>query len=821
MSAHERISALDTARSYIDRGWNPVPVGHMAKEPSAGPGWDKILINHSNVAQYFNGHAHNIGVQMGKASGGLSDVDLDCPEAIATAPFLLPKTGAIFGRQSARHAHWLYNTTLAETEDNATLQFLDSVPHATAKGKKAMLVELRIGGGGKGAQTVFPGSIHETGEIVKWEEAGQPSEAGGAELKKMVALIAVGAILVRYWPGMGARHNAALAIGGFLARAGYKPEWIKYFVEQVARAAGCNNVADKKNAAYESATNTLAGKKTFGLPKIKELFGEHVAKKVAGWLGYDGGGAEGGDAAEMAEDDAIQIKDGDLHLLATKTEQLLIAAGVPLYQRGDTLVRPIVETVDATRGRTTKVAQLRILDVVYLRDLMGRHVCWGKYNERKKKSLKTNPPLEIAATVLARVGDWSFPAIAGVISTPTMSPDGSLLTEQGYDPATRLLLVEPPPLPAIPDRPTKQEALDALKLLEDLLKGFPFVDEVGRAVSLSAIITPVVRGAFSVTPMHASRAPTPGSGKSFLWDVGAAISSGQPMPVMSAGANTEETEKRLGAALLAGQPLISIDNISGELGGDALCQIIERPVVEIRVLGRSERVRIEARGTSMFATGNNFVVVGDVCRRVIMVSLDAGVERPELRQFEFDPVTLVLADRGKYIAAALTICRAYFVAGRPKPAPKLASFEGWSDTVRSALIWLGKEDPVKSMEIAREEDPERIELIEMMQAWERVIGSGSKNRVKLSDVLLKGAAMVKDGLVGQLEPTHADLYAALEGVAFRATGKRGLKPDPRMLGLWLRQFKGRVVDGKRFACQSNQKGGSEWWVESVAQGGGV
>jgi putative DNA primase/helicase len=280
-----------------------------------------------------------------------------------------------------------------------------------------------------------------------------------------------------------------------------------------------------------------------------------------------------------------------------------------------------------------------------------------------------NPPMEVAATILARTGDWTFSLITGVISTPTMRPDGSLLTEQGFDVATGLLLVEPPSMPSIPDKPTRQDAMEALKLLEGLLTGFPFVDDVARACALSAIITPVVRGAFSVTPLHASRAPTAGTGKSFLFDTVSAIAIGQPMPVMSTGANTEETEKRLGAAMLAGQPLISIDNISGELGGDALCQIIERPVVEIRILGRSERVRIEARGTSLFATGNNFVVVGDLCRRVITTNLDAAMERPELRQFKFDPVEMVLADRGKYIAAVLTICRAYFVAGRPDKAP--------------------------------------------------------------------------------------------------------------------------------------------------------
>ena len=518
----------------------------------------------------------------------------------------------------------------------------------------------------------------------------------------------------------------------------------------------------------------------------------------------------------------IEIKDGQLSALATRAEEMLIDAGVPLYQRGDTLVRPIIETVDASRGRKTKVAQLRVLDTVYLRDLMGRHATWVKYDGRKKRMNLTNPPPETAATVMARVGEWKFKRITGVISTPTMRPDGSLLMEQGYDDVTGLLLVEPPPMPVIPDQPTKENALASLSLLEGLLVGFPFVDDVAKSVALSAMISPVVRGAFPVLPMHASRAPTAGSGKSFLFDTVAAIAIGQLMPVMSTGANTEEMEKRLGAAMLAGQPLISIDNISSELGGDALCQIIERPVVEIRILGRSERVRIEARGTSTFATGNNFVVVGDLCRRVLTVNLDTEVERPELRQFKFDPVERVLANRGVYIAAALTICRAYIVAGRPGMAPKLASFEGYSDTVRSALIWLGKADPVQSMENARAEDPERAELSDMLEAWGSVIGIGGGARLRLSDAILKGMSMVRPGpsygeTPSPMEPTYPELYAALEALAFRDTGKRGQKPDARLLGTWLRKFKGRIVNGRRFAMMADPSGkkSAEWWVDEV------
>jgi hypothetical protein len=525
------------------------------------------------------------------------------------------------------------------------------------------------------------------------------------------------------------------------------------------------------------------------------------------------------EAAHSSDLPTIEIKDGQLSELATKAESLLIDASVPLYQRGGELVRPIIETVDASRGRKTKVAQLRILDPVYLRDLLARHAIWLRYDKKERQTNMTNPPFETATTLMARAGEWNFKTIAGVISTPTMRPDGSLLTEQGHDEVTGLLLVEPPPMPAIPDQPTKVDALAALALLEGLIVGFPFVTDVDKAVALSGIITPILRGAFPVTPMHASRAPTAGSGKSFLWDTVSAIAIGQLMPVLSTGANVEETEKRLGAAMMTGQPLISIDNISGELGGDALCQAIERPVVELRILGRSEKVRIESRGTSMFATGNNFTVLGDLTRRVITVNLDPELERPELRQFDFDPVELVLADRGKYIAAVLTIGRAYVVAGRPGRLPRLASFEGWSDLVRSALVWLGKADPVASMENARAEDPERIELSELLEAWVKVMGREHSNRAKLNDVILKGTAMVRPGgqydLTAMMEPTYPELYSALEALAYRATGKRGQKPDARLLGNYLRKFKGKIVDGKRFAMKPDDKRGAEWWVEGV------
>ena len=182
-----------------------------------------------------------------------------------------------------------------------------------------------------------------------------------------------------------------------------------------------------------------------------------------------------------------------------------------------------------------------------------------------------------------------------MIACPTMRSDGSLLVKQGYDPATRLLLIEPPAMPPIPDHPTRGDALRALKLLEELVCESPFVNEASKSVALSGLITPVVRGAMPVVPMHASSAPTAGTGKSFLWDLAAAISIGQRrIPVIAAG-NEEETEKRLVSVLLTGQPLISIDNVNREsqrrISGAGHRAAVSRPPAAWSVQNRQDRGR--------------------------------------------------------------------------------------------------------------------------------------------------------------------------------------------------------------------------------------
>ena len=279
-----------------------------------------------------------------------------------------------------------------------------------------------------------------------------------------------------------------------------------------------------------------------------------------------------------------------------------------------------------------------------------------------------------------------------------------------------------PPMPAIKQRPNRDDALAALALLNALLDEFPFVSDARPLGCALGADDRVARGAMQVAPLHAVTAPAAGTGKSYIIDIASAITTGEIAPVIAAGRDEAETEKRLGAMLMIAQPIISIDNLNGDLGGDFLCQAIERPIINPRVLGRSETLRIENKVT-MFVNGNNIRLVGDVGRRTILCSLDADMERPELRRFDSDPVLTVLTNRGAYVAGVLTIVRAYITAGYPELCPPLASFDDWSRLVRSPLVWLGCADPMQTMETARSEDPGIINLRAVVAAWLAAVGT--------------------------------------------------------------------------------------------------
>jgi putative DNA primase/helicase len=491
-----------------------------------------------------------------------------------------------------------------------------------------------------------------------------------------------------------------------------------------------------------------------------------------------------------------------IHHTATQGEHALEAAGLPIFQRGQSLVRPIMLELPDARGGKTLSPGLKRLNSASLRDHLAQAAAWRKHDGRRKTLVACAPSAEVADIILSRAGQWQLPPIAGVITTPTLRDDGSVLCEPGYDPATRLYHMPDPTLdlPSIPDRPSRDEAMQALALLTDLLKGFPFVDEVDRSVALSAMLTPLVRGILPAVPLHAFTSPTAGTGKSYLQDVAAALAIGRVCPVIASGRTEEETEKRLVSLLLDAVPMVSIDNCNATLGGDLLCQAVERPIIRCRPLGSSTTVEIESR-TTLFANGNALRLRGDMVRRSLICRLDAQMERPETRDFAFDPVQQVIADRGVYVFAALMLLKAYMRCGqRNERLRPFQSYGAWSSTVREALVWLGCTDPADSVEEVRRDDPELGVLKAVLLTWNAVFGDDS---VSVATVLqeLRRQTDQDDEQVDRM-----DLRAALLAVS----EKHG-DVDRDRLGYWLRSVKHRIADNMRFVDGGHERNGTVRW----------
>jgi hypothetical protein len=293
----------DAACAYAKRGWKPVPVNRKSKKV-IGNGWQKRPF----APEQFNGNSINVGIQFGKVSGGLCDVDLDSQLAIGLAQEFLPKTDAIFGHRSKPDSHQLYISDLHETEQRAAIQFPDC--------SGAMIVELRIGAGDKGAASIVPPSMHVTGEMVRWTYDGDhnPARVSGPDLKRAVLELAVVCLLHPYYPVQGSRHNGALALGGVLARASWSADAIKHVIEVLARHSGDHEIADRVEAAASAVGAKSNGHDVAGLTSFAELWGEDVAKRLGKWLALrsgkagNGGGPEDDVALAFAAQHADQFR---------------------------------------------------------------------------------------------------------------------------------------------------------------------------------------------------------------------------------------------------------------------------------------------------------------------------------------------------------------------------------------------------------------------------------------------------------------------------------------------------------------------------------
>lgn len=701
-------SPADAAKYYVEIGFEPIPVPPREKRPKTK--WkEPVQWTGFDIEQKFRPDA-NIGIALGHRSGDLGDLDFDSPEAARIGCDLFSDLPS-FGRASSHHSHRVFRAKLSKGVYR--FQIPNDASHLFDV-DRLMVMEVR----GNGHQTMFPPSVHPTGESVRWHDAPETIPQVDAEdIVRRAGLVSFLAVIANKFPKTaGNRDEVCLALTGVLVRTGASDIEIDHWVTLVAQIAG-DEEADKRGSKAAATREKLdAGEQVWGLPALCEQLGiGKIENTLRLWLGEN---PKDGTCNESA----IVVRPGFLPQAIDQAESALLAANLNIYQRSGALVRVARVTVSIQKegiSRDTGSLILKIVSPPWLTEKFALTSRWER--QTKKGNVRINPPNECATTYIARVGDWKLPFLQGIAQSPTLREDGSVLQEPGYDKISGLFY-DPGRITfaKVPDAPSRSEAVAALAILMAPFRGFQFASKEDESVAIAAALTALVRSMFPTAPMFAIDAPTAGTGKSLLTETVGIIATGHKPAMMSQGKSEEEDEKRLSSVLIAGDQVIIIDNCDRPIQGDFLCSMLTQERAKPRILGKSEMRQVPTRCLVM-ATGNNLVLVGDITRRVLICRLDAEVERPDQRQFDFDPRQEAFEQRPELVVAGLTILRAYIAAGRPKPLDKIGSFEDWN-LIREALVWLDQADPAKTRDRVLADDPQKAVLIDLLRLWWQVLG---------------------------------------------------------------------------------------------------
>lgn len=290
-SGGARMIDVDTIESYMNQGRTVTLVAKDSKAAFLSE-WQTRVYTLDELRARWKPE-----MNLGWVTRGEADIDCDSPEALVAADYLAPETGCVWGRTSKPKGHRWY---IIDGEDVPSKAFEDPVATIANRllpkeeQRSAMLVEYR----GRNVQSVAPPSVWARivdGAVVQrepirfWTDPrtgvvqDAPGRMSAVALQQATGRIAAAALLGRYW-AEGERHNATLALAGWLGRHWPDRAAITRFCEAVWAAGG----DETRYAELETTFRRLdANENVVGLPRLSDYFAREIIEKVVEWLRLD------------------------------------------------------------------------------------------------------------------------------------------------------------------------------------------------------------------------------------------------------------------------------------------------------------------------------------------------------------------------------------------------------------------------------------------------------------------------------------------------------------------------------------------------------
>lgn len=294
-------------------------------------------------------------------------------------------------------------------------------------------------------------------------------------------------------------------------------------------------------------------------------------------------------------------------------------------------------------------------------------------------------------TILGRK-DWPLLPLRGIVASPVVRPDGTLIQAPGYDKPTGLYLHPRVPLRRLAPQVT-DESVERAKtiVLGQMLADFPFVDASDRAQYLGALLSPILRPYVpGPTPLLVITGTSQGSGKTLLKDAFGYVYGLAETPWPE---NDAELRKAITAKLWdCGDPVIAMDNLPNGhiIKSPILSSLVTQANWSDRLLGSTSSVTIP-NDRLWVLTGNNLRTGGDNARRTLWVRLDPNCPNPDQRDnFTVGDLRGWLGENASTVVAALvTMVRGWLAAGAKTINTRMGDYSRWASVMAGILDYLG------------------------------------------------------------------------------------------------------------------------------------
>jgi hypothetical protein len=352
---------------------------------------------------------------------------------------------------------------------------------------------------------------------------------------------------------------------------------------------------------------------------------------------------------------------------------------------------------------------------------------------------ETTPGQPVLSAALAGAEWPRVPTLAGIIGTPVLRRDWSLLQDPGYDPGSGLYLAPTVTLPSVPERPDPGQVAAARSFIVSTLLGdFEWEDAASLANYIGLMVTPFLRRPLrALVPLAILSASAPSSGKSLLSALIGLLVGQQTVPWPAD--SDAELEKLITSTFTVESGAVIFDNLAeGEvIASPVLANLLTNPMWSSRILGRS------GMGTWIndrlwMATGNNLRVGGDIASRSVCIRLRPAAPHPEARTgFAIPDLQGWIKDprnRAGLLWRLLVLVADWVAAGTPRDpsVPRMRQFTPWAHGVGGFLAHHGITGFLANLHAIRDMDEEDRKWAIFLAAWLDRLGPGL---VKVADVL--------------------------------------------------------------------------------------